>query len=405
MTELVRLEADALRDVSRADQALLARVLRVLAAGETHERDRSRHPPLLLDGGLGTLLESRGNDVSSSLWSARVLRDDPDEVRAAHAEFADAGADVLISASYQVGFGGEIPDADVDMLLRRSVSLAREAGDGLVAASIGPVGALRADGSEYTGDYGLDLAQLRSLHRRRLAVLADAGADLLAVETIPAPLEVEALAVELADLGVPAFVSLSADSTGYAEAGALAGACGWRHPSRGSWRWGSTAAHPAASDRRSPPRPRFRSWPIPTRGSGGMPRPARGTAAPLRSPTRHRHGWRRERDWWAAAAVRPPRTSPRSPPRWGDRRRLSGGSPARGDRRRPPAGRSPPGSTRSRSASARPASARPRAWPSPRHCGHRPRGRRARARPRAIRPRAISAGRGRTRSRRDGRRR
>lgn len=180
--------------------------------------------PLLLDGGLGTLLESRGNDVSSSLWSARVLRDDPDEVRAAHAEFAAAGADVLISASYQVGFGGEIPDADVDMLLRRSVSLAREAGDGLVAASIGPVGALRADGSEYTGDYGLDLAQLRSLHRRRLAVLADAGADLLAVETIPAPLEVEALALELADLGVPAFVSLSADSTGYAEAGALAGA-------------------------------------------------------------------------------------------------------------------------------------------------------------------------------------
>lgn len=37
MTELVRLEADALRDVSRADQAMLARVLRVLAAGETHE--------------------------------------------------------------------------------------------------------------------------------------------------------------------------------------------------------------------------------------------------------------------------------------------------------------------------------------------------------------------------------
>ncbi|MFG6279957.1 MULTISPECIES: MarR family transcriptional regulator [unclassified Microbacterium] len=37
MTELVRLEADALRDVNRADQAMLARVLRVLAAGETHE--------------------------------------------------------------------------------------------------------------------------------------------------------------------------------------------------------------------------------------------------------------------------------------------------------------------------------------------------------------------------------
>ena len=38
--------------------------------------------PVILDGGLGTLLEARGNDVTSELWSARVLRDDPDEVRA-----------------------------------------------------------------------------------------------------------------------------------------------------------------------------------------------------------------------------------------------------------------------------------------------------------------------------------
>ncbi|MFZ8343658.1 homocysteine S-methyltransferase family protein, partial [Staphylococcus aureus] len=96
-----------------------------------------------------------------------------------------------------VGFGGPIPDAEVEMLLRRSVSLARQAGDGLVAASVGPIGALRADGSEYTGAYGLDVAALRALHRRRLCVLADAGADLLAVETVPSPLEVEALALEL----------------------------------------------------------------------------------------------------------------------------------------------------------------------------------------------------------------
>ncbi|MGL1138536.1 homocysteine S-methyltransferase family protein, partial [Vibrio parahaemolyticus] len=88
-------------------------------------------------------------------------------------------------------FGGPIPDAEVEMLLRRSVSLARQAGDGLVAASVGPIGALRADGSEYTGAYGLDVAALRALHRRRLCVLADAGADLLAVETVPSPLEVE----------------------------------------------------------------------------------------------------------------------------------------------------------------------------------------------------------------------
>ncbi|MCJ1707822.1 homocysteine S-methyltransferase [Microbacterium sp. VKM Ac-2923] len=180
--------------------------------------------PVVLDGGLGTLLEARGNDVTSALWSARVLRDDPGEVRAAHGVFAEAGAEVVITASYQLGFGGEIPDADIDALLTRSVSLAREAADVVVAASVGPIGALRADGSEYTGDYGLTVEQLRDLHRRRLHVLAQAGADLLAVETIPSPLEVEALALELADLGTPAFVSLSADSTGFAAPGSLADA-------------------------------------------------------------------------------------------------------------------------------------------------------------------------------------
>jgi homocysteine S-methyltransferase len=180
--------------------------------------------PVVLDGGLGTLLEARGNDVTSELWSARVLRDDPDEVRAAHAAFAEAGAEVVITASYQLGFDGRIPDADVEALLTRSVSLARESADVVVAASVGPIGALRADGSEYTGDYGLTLAQLRDAHRRRLGVLAAAGADLLAVETIPSPLEVEALALELAALGVSAFVSLSADSTGFAARGSRAAA-------------------------------------------------------------------------------------------------------------------------------------------------------------------------------------
>ncbi len=180
--------------------------------------------PVILDGGLGTLLEARGNDTSSALWSARVLRDDPAEVRAVHAEFVAAGAEVVITASYQIGFGGEIPDAEVEALLHRSVSVARDAGEAVVAASVGPIGALRADGSEYTGAYGLSLADLRQAHRRRLRVLADAGADVLAIETIPSPLEVEALVLELAGLGLPAFLSLSADSTAFAEPGALGAA-------------------------------------------------------------------------------------------------------------------------------------------------------------------------------------
>ena len=54
-----------------------------------------------------------------------------------------------------------------------------------MAASVGPYGAVLADGSEYRGDYGLTVAELRAWHRPRLDVLLAAGADVLAVETIP----------------------------------------------------------------------------------------------------------------------------------------------------------------------------------------------------------------------------
>jgi homocysteine S-methyltransferase len=158
--------------------------------------------PVLLDGGLATELEAQGHDLSSALWSARLLRDDPDAVRAAHAAFAAAGAQVVTTASYQ---------ATLD-LIPRSVTLAREgAPDAWIAGSVGPYGAALADGSEYTGAYAgsLSIAELRRFHRPRMALLAEAGADVLALETVPAAAEAEALLAEAADLGVPVWLSLT----------------------------------------------------------------------------------------------------------------------------------------------------------------------------------------------------
>lgn len=181
--------------------------------------------PVVLDGGLGTLLERRGSDVSGELWSARVLLDNPDEVRDAHEAFFRAGARIAITGSYQVGYdnlgAAGFSVAIVDDLLVRSVRLAREAraasgldGEAWVAASVGPYGATRADGSEYTGDYGLSTAELREWHRRRLGVLAGSGADALAAETIPSLAEVEALVEELGALGPdapPAWIAVTID--------------------------------------------------------------------------------------------------------------------------------------------------------------------------------------------------
>ena len=175
--------------------------------------------PLLLDGGLATELERQGSDLSGSLWSARLLRDDPDAIVDVHRAFFRAGSDVATSASYQATFEGfaavGIDAATTIDLMRRSVELARRAADEVedrptwIAASIGPYGAMLADGSEYRGDYGLSIRQLRDFHRPRLEVLAEAGADVLAVETIPSAAEVEALLEELSTLGMPAWLALS----------------------------------------------------------------------------------------------------------------------------------------------------------------------------------------------------
>src|SRR4051794_31249639 len=171
---------------------------------------------VVLDGGLSTELEARGHDVSSALWSARLLHDDPGAIVDAHGAFAAAGAQVATTASYQATVPGfltaGVEAAEARRLIESSVALAREGqGEGWVAGSIGPYGAMLADGSEYTGSYAADVgvAALRRFHRPRMELLAEAGADVLACETVPAAAEAEALLAEAEALGVPIWLSLT----------------------------------------------------------------------------------------------------------------------------------------------------------------------------------------------------
>ncbi|RAV00817.1 homocysteine S-methyltransferase [Mycobacterium colombiense] len=176
---------------------------------------------MLLDGGLATELEARGHDLSDSLWSARLLADAPQDIVAVHAAYFRAGAVIATTASYQASFDGfaarGFDRGETAGLLRRSVALARAARDDagvdglLVAASIGPYGAALADGSEYRGRYGLSVAALARWHRPRLEVLAAAGADVLACETVPDVDEARALVDLVRAVGVPAWLSYTID--------------------------------------------------------------------------------------------------------------------------------------------------------------------------------------------------
>ncbi|MDA2895358.1 homocysteine S-methyltransferase [Mycolicibacterium sp. BiH015] len=176
---------------------------------------------LVSDGGLATELEARGHDLTDDLWSARLLIDSPDEIAAVHSAFFRAGAAIATTATYQASFDGfaarGIDRARAEALMRLSVALARDArdehGTGWVAASIGPYGAALANGEEYRGRYGLTVGQLASWHRPRLDVIADAGADVLALETVPDIDEAEALVGLVADLGLPAWLSYTVDGS------------------------------------------------------------------------------------------------------------------------------------------------------------------------------------------------
>jgi homocysteine S-methyltransferase len=162
----------------------------------------------VLDGGMATELEYLGADISGPLWSAHVLEESPEKILAVHRAYLDAGADVLLTASYQVSrkayreFG--LPIEQADRALLRAVELASEAcrefasRKVLIAASLGPYGAALHDGSEYHGRYDVSHAELVEFHQERIAVVAESEADLLAFETLPSIEEARAIGQALA---------------------------------------------------------------------------------------------------------------------------------------------------------------------------------------------------------------
>ena len=164
---------------------------------------------VIIDGALASELQRRGCDLNDSLWSAKVLIEQPDLIRQVHFDYFNAGADCAITASYQatpLGFAQKgISLAESINLIKQSVALAQQAkqqyldqikSDKLlvIAGSVGPYGAYLADGSEYTGNYQLSENEFIDFHQARMQALIDAKVDILACETLPNFVEIKALA-------------------------------------------------------------------------------------------------------------------------------------------------------------------------------------------------------------------
>lgn len=163
---------------------------------------------LIIDGALATELEKKGCDLTDSLWSAKILIENPELIYQVHLDYFRAGAECAITASYQAtpqGFSSRgLTEQQSRDLIKKSVRLAQKARSDfllerhteiplLVAGSVGPYGAFLADGSEYRGDYKLSQEDMMAFHRPRIEALVEAGVDLLACETLPSLAEIVAL--------------------------------------------------------------------------------------------------------------------------------------------------------------------------------------------------------------------
>jgi len=187
------------------------------------------YPALVIDGALATELERLGCDLKDDLWSAKILLEQPEIIRQVHLDYFKAGADCAITASYQATIEGftkrGLTESEAIALIQKSVKLANQARDEFwadesnranrskpfVAASVGPYGAFLADGSEYRGNYGLTEKDLMDFHRPRMKALIEAGADMLACETIPCLIEAQAIVKLLKEFPIiTAWISFTA---------------------------------------------------------------------------------------------------------------------------------------------------------------------------------------------------
>nr|CCA22513.1 unnamed protein product [Albugo laibachii Nc14] len=178
------------------------------------------HNVLILDGGLSTEIENYdGIRLSEGcLWSARLLLPQNAHLQQAivhaHSNYFRSGAEIATTSSYQVSLDGLLREFKGDIgtaqplllpMLNKSIELASIARDTqyriqdnsnkpMIAASIGCFGAALADGSEYRGQYTLNVDQLVSWHLDRFRALAlHPQTDILIFETIPCIIEVEAI--------------------------------------------------------------------------------------------------------------------------------------------------------------------------------------------------------------------
>jgi S-methylmethionine-dependent homocysteine/selenocysteine methylase len=184
---------------------------------------------LLLDGGTGSELQRRGVDLSMGVsaenngtlgaWSATGLLDAPEVVRTIHEDYLRVGADIITANSYNTNRGQLATAGLADRmaeLSRLAVELAVEARDRMnpaayVAGSIAPTNRFPLG---WDPDRVAAPEQLARDWGDQIAVLVDAGSDLILIETMSAIFQLIPAVDAAQATGLPVFLGIHATPAG-----------------------------------------------------------------------------------------------------------------------------------------------------------------------------------------------
>jgi methionine synthase / methylenetetrahydrofolate reductase(NADPH) len=146
--------------------------------------------PVLADGAMGTVLYARGIFINRCYDELNLS--DPNLILSIHEEYLQAGAEILETNTFGAnrfrltrhGLASKVADINAAgvRVARQAVEHLKEkqAGTAYVAGSVGPLG-VRLEPLGKTG-----LEEARAAFAEQILALADAGVDLLIIETMPA---------------------------------------------------------------------------------------------------------------------------------------------------------------------------------------------------------------------------
>ena len=176
---------------------------------------------VIIDGGMGTELESRGVPMNEKAWSGTAVLSHPEDVKAAHSDFIAAGAEVIITNTFAagrqtldlVGLGDEVARIN-----RSAVEIAQRARDESARSNVAVAGSMCP---WLEAGSGRSERRLASDYREQAELLATAGVDLLALEMCSHPIHSPLIVEAAVATGLPVWLGLSCKHD--SEAGSLVG--------------------------------------------------------------------------------------------------------------------------------------------------------------------------------------